>query len=369
MRSVARRSTCTRSSAGGWWTGCSRPRGRSARIRWSSSPRPDRRAPSTGLDVAVQERAARHRRRRPLRPRGASADADEVLVLSGDTPLLTTELLARSARRAPRRGRGGDGALVRPDDMLQLRPGRSATTRAISRRSSRPPTRRRSSSRSREANSSIYVFRADALWPALEQLEPANAQGELYLTDAVRGIVESGNARRGARRARSRRDGGRQHARRARRSQATALRDRINRAHMLAGVTIVDPRSTWIEPTVTLEPDSSSIRSRFSAARRPSRPARRSGRTRWSSTRRSDAMPSSGRSVTFAPAPCSSPRRRQARSWSSRTPSSARAPRCLTSPTWATPTSARARTSGAGSITANLSHHPEKGKSRTTDRP
>ena len=34
-----------------------------------------------------------------------------------------------------------------------------------------------------------------------------------------------------------------------------ALRDRINRDHMLAGVTIVDPPSTWIEPTVTLEPD------------------------------------------------------------------------------------------------------------------
>ena len=37
---------------------------------------------------------------------------------------------------------------------------------------------------------------------------------------------------------------------------AAALRDRINRAHMLAGVTIVDPASTWIDPTVTFEPDS-----------------------------------------------------------------------------------------------------------------
>ena len=36
---------------------------------------------------------------------------------------------------------------------------------------------------------------------------------------------------------------------------AAVLRDRINEAHMLAGVTIVDPASTWIEPTVTLEPD------------------------------------------------------------------------------------------------------------------
>jgi bifunctional UDP-N-acetylglucosamine pyrophosphorylase/glucosamine-1-phosphate N-acetyltransferase len=33
------------------------------------------------------------------------------------------------------------------------------------------------------------------------------------------------------------------------------LRDRINEAHMLAGVTIIDPQTTWIEPTVEIEPD------------------------------------------------------------------------------------------------------------------
>jgi bifunctional UDP-N-acetylglucosamine pyrophosphorylase/glucosamine-1-phosphate N-acetyltransferase len=38
-------------------------------------------------------------------------------------------------------------------------------------------------------------------------------------------------------------------------SAAAVLRDRINHAHMLAGVTIVDPKSTWIDPTVELEPD------------------------------------------------------------------------------------------------------------------
>ena len=36
---------------------------------------------------------------------------------------------------------------------------------------------------------------------------------------------------------------------------AAALRDRINHAHMLAGAGIVDPATTWIEPSVTLEPD------------------------------------------------------------------------------------------------------------------
>jgi bifunctional UDP-N-acetylglucosamine pyrophosphorylase / glucosamine-1-phosphate N-acetyltransferase len=36
---------------------------------------------------------------------------------------------------------------------------------------------------------------------------------------------------------------------------AAALRDRINEAHMLAGVTIVDPESTWIDAEATLEVD------------------------------------------------------------------------------------------------------------------
>jgi bifunctional UDP-N-acetylglucosamine pyrophosphorylase/glucosamine-1-phosphate N-acetyltransferase len=38
-------------------------------------------------------------------------------------------------------------------------------------------------------------------------------------------------------------------------SAGAVLRDRINLAHMLAGTTIVDPATTWIDPTVELEPD------------------------------------------------------------------------------------------------------------------
>ena len=36
---------------------------------------------------------------------------------------------------------------------------------------------------------------------------------------------------------------------------AARLRDRINERHMLAGVTIVDPATTWIEADVEIEPD------------------------------------------------------------------------------------------------------------------
>ena len=44
----------------------------------------------------------------------------------------------------------------------------------------------------REVNSSIYVFRADRLWPVLDRLTPHNAQGELYLTDSVGILVTDG---------------------------------------------------------------------------------------------------------------------------------------------------------------------------------
>ena len=61
-------------------------------------------------------------------------------------------------------------------------------------RSWRPETRSPAQLELRECNSSIYVFRTDVLWPALDRLEPHNAQGELYLTDAVRDLVGRGES-------------------------------------------------------------------------------------------------------------------------------------------------------------------------------
>src|SRR5438034_1203570 len=107
----------------------------------------------------------------------------------------------------------------------------------------------------REVNSSIYVFAADKLWPVLERIEPANTQGELYLTDAVRLLVEGGeevvvfkapdpDEVEGV------------NTRAELADAAAYLRARVNKQHMLAGVTIVDPDTTWIDPDVELEPDS-----------------------------------------------------------------------------------------------------------------
>jgi bifunctional UDP-N-acetylglucosamine pyrophosphorylase / glucosamine-1-phosphate N-acetyltransferase len=105
-----------------------------------------------------------------------------------------------------------------------------------------------------EVNSSIYVFSAQKLWPVLVRLAPANTQGELLLTDAVRLLTDEGE-RVAAQPAFDPLEAEGVNTRVDLAAAAAVLRDRINEAHMLAGVTIVDPATTWIDPTVELEPD------------------------------------------------------------------------------------------------------------------
>ncbi len=213
---------------------------------------PDTADAFAGVEVAVQAeplgtgdavRAART----------ALEDADEVLVLSGDTPLLTTELLSELIRVHREADAATTVLSFVPDeirsygrivrnpggDLVSIVEAADATPEQLS---------------IREANSSIYVFRADALWPALDDLTAANAQGELYLTDAVRAVAESG-ARVAVHVAGDPEETEGVNTRVELAEATAALRDRINRDHMLAGVTIVDPASTWIEPMVRFEPD------------------------------------------------------------------------------------------------------------------
>src|SRR5215210_7636663 len=100
----------------------------------------------------------------------------------------------------------------------------------------------------REVNSSIYVFVADKLWPALERLRPENAQGELYLTDTVRDLAAAGE-RVAVHTAEEAAEAEGVNTRAELAAAAAVLRDRVNHTHMLAGATIVDPASTWIDPS------------------------------------------------------------------------------------------------------------------------
>jgi bifunctional UDP-N-acetylglucosamine pyrophosphorylase / glucosamine-1-phosphate N-acetyltransferase len=105
-----------------------------------------------------------------------------------------------------------------------------------------------------EVNSGIYVFRSADLWPALAGLEAKNDQGELYLTDAVGALVAAGRPVVGHRHPDATAALG-INTRADMAEAAALLRNRTNRAHMLAGVTIIDPATTWIDAAVAIAPD------------------------------------------------------------------------------------------------------------------
>jgi bifunctional UDP-N-acetylglucosamine pyrophosphorylase / glucosamine-1-phosphate N-acetyltransferase len=178
----------------------------------------------------------------------------DILVLSGDTPLLTSELLGELV--STHRREGADGTILSaepPDPRLYgrvVRDGSGAVARIAEGTDATEEEQR-----IREINSSIYVFRSTALWPAVEQLQPHNVQGELYLTDVIE-ILVAGGSNVAAHVAADYRETDGVNTRVELAQAGAVLRDRINERHMLAGVTIVDPATTWIEPTVELEADS-----------------------------------------------------------------------------------------------------------------
>ena len=179
--------------------------------------------------------------------------AEHLLVLSGDTPLLTTELLEALIAEHQRENAAATVLSFEPLDPRSYgRVVRAAdgTVEAIVEAGDATPEQLALG----ECNSSIYVFRNDLLWPALDRLEPHNVQGELYLTDAVRDLVARGE-RVVAHVAGDPDETEGVNTRVELAAAEAALRDRINREHMLAGVAIADPGSTWIEPGVTIEPD------------------------------------------------------------------------------------------------------------------
>jgi len=182
------------------------------------------------------------------------ADFDgDVLVLSGDVPLLEAETLEaliarhRAASAAAtllsahlddptgygRVIRGADGVVERIVEQKDATEDEASVT---------------------EINAGVYVFRAGALRTFLAQVGQDNAQGEMYLTDVVgllRGAAETVAAELAPDVAST--FGVNDRAQLA--EAGRVLNQRIVRRWQREGVTIIDPATTWIDDDAKLAPD------------------------------------------------------------------------------------------------------------------
>jgi bifunctional UDP-N-acetylglucosamine pyrophosphorylase/glucosamine-1-phosphate N-acetyltransferase len=174
-----------------------------------------------------------------------------VMVLVGDAPLITAETLQRLMAAHASSPRACTLLLGVPTDPSGLgrvvRDDAGHVLRIVEERDLPPgePV-------PMECNGGIYMFDGSQLWPALDRLTSANAQGELYLTDVIElltGPVEALvapdpdefifiNDRRQLAAAEA------------------ALRRRTLDALMLSGVTIEDPATTYVAPGVQVGRDS-----------------------------------------------------------------------------------------------------------------
>ena len=176
-----------------------------------------------------------------------------ILVLAGDTPMLTGTSLAQllaehhaggftaSVMTAEHPDPTGYGRIIRGDDASLLRIVEERDADEIQRDII-------------EVNSGVYAFDAAKLASAIGKLKNDNSQGELYLTDVIEIL---------------RNEGGKIAAvliddfieilgvndRVQLAESASLLRDRINEDLMKSGVTIVDPLTTWVDATATIAPD------------------------------------------------------------------------------------------------------------------
>jgi bifunctional UDP-N-acetylglucosamine pyrophosphorylase/glucosamine-1-phosphate N-acetyltransferase len=188
-----------------------------------------------------------------LSERGIEVDSGPVVVLTGDTPLLTGGTLvnlmlehdATSASATVLTTRLDDptgyGRIVRSDDgsvaaIVEHRDADEAQLRID------------------EINSGMYAFDSSALASGLGRITTDNSQGEEYLTDVIAllrgdGLTVSASVCPDADDILGVND-------RVQLAEAAAImRDRINLDWMRAGVTMVDPASVWLDVDVELERD------------------------------------------------------------------------------------------------------------------
>jgi bifunctional UDP-N-acetylglucosamine pyrophosphorylase / glucosamine-1-phosphate N-acetyltransferase len=175
-----------------------------------------------------------------------------VLVLPADAPLLRAETL-RSLLQA-HEDTGAIATLLTsvvadPTGYGRvLREPSGAVLRVVEHRDASEPERAVA-----EVATSVYAFSAGPLRAALSRLSTDNAQGEEYLPDVIGAYVAAGEAVAAVLAPAAETAGVNDRVQLA--AAHRAYNDRVVEGWLRAGVTIIDPATTWVDATVRIEPD------------------------------------------------------------------------------------------------------------------
>jgi bifunctional UDP-N-acetylglucosamine pyrophosphorylase/glucosamine-1-phosphate N-acetyltransferase len=211
------------------------------------------------LDVRVEFAIQERQRGTADAVKAAAAhlhDASTVIVLNGDTPLVTGSTLRALAEAHARSGAAatiGTALLEDPSGYGRVVRGPDGTVERVV-ETKRPGDATELELHIREVNTGIFAFDGRELLSALERVSSDNAQGELYLPDVLpilraheRTVVafelNDQNAMIGV------------NDRVALARARAVAQQQINERQMLAGVTIVDPATTVIDVEVEIGRD------------------------------------------------------------------------------------------------------------------
>ncbi|MFE6164631.1 bifunctional UDP-N-acetylglucosamine diphosphorylase/glucosamine-1-phosphate N-acetyltransferase GlmU [Streptomyces sp. NPDC056486] len=210
-------------------------------------------APDVHTAYQSEQKGTGHAVRIGLDELGGAVDGT-VIVVCGDTPLLTGATLQKLAATHTDDGNAVTVLTAEVPDATGygriVRDGESGAVTGIVEHKDATEAQRAI----REINSGVFAFDGQLLAKALGKVRTDNSQGEEYLTDVL-GILREAGHRVGAAVTRDHEEiagiNNRVQLAEARRT----LNDRLLTEAMLAGVTVVDPASTWIDATVTYEQD------------------------------------------------------------------------------------------------------------------
>jgi bifunctional UDP-N-acetylglucosamine pyrophosphorylase / glucosamine-1-phosphate N-acetyltransferase len=185
-------------------------------------------------------------------------EVDRVLILAGDTPLLTAEWLRRLVEAGTGDGPAGTvvpGALMTavlddPDGYGRvLRDSGGLVTGVVEQRDADPGQRA-----VREINAGMYVVDRALLERALDRLDDDNQQGELYLTDIVGLLAADGHALAAVEAPELVVAGVND---RLQLAQAAKVLRRAHLAHLMTevGVSVTDPDATYVDVDVAVGRD------------------------------------------------------------------------------------------------------------------